>query len=185
MANWDEMVLVGRIARPHGLRGQVVVNPETDFVEDRFKTGAVFCTRSARGEEQLTVTAARVQNGRPVIAFDGFSSVEDVERLAGLELRVPEEELQPLAEGMYYHHQLIGCAVETLAGERVGNVVRVNGGAAGSVLEVDGPRGEVLIPLVVEICVAIDVEAKRIRIDPPDGLMDVNRRDHGDRRGHL
>jgi 16S rRNA processing protein RimM len=171
---WDDMVLVGRVARPHGLRGQVIVSPETDFVEDRFRTGAVLWTRSSRGDEPLTVTSSRVQNGRPVIALEGFSSIEDVERLAGLELRIAEEDLQPLATGMYYHHQLIGCAVETVAGERVGNVVRVNGGAAGSVLEVDGPRGEVLIPLAVEICVEIDVESKRIRIDPPDGLLDVN-----------
>jgi 16S rRNA processing protein RimM len=175
MADWDDMVLVGRVARPHGLRGQVIVNPETDFVEERFRNGAVFRTRSARGDEQLTVTSARVQNGRPVIGFDGFSSIEDVERLAGLELRVPEEELQPLDVGVYYHHQLIGCAVETVTGERIGDVVRVNGGAGGSVLEVEGPRGEVLIPLAVEICVEIDVERKRIRIAPPDGLLDVNR----------
>ena len=128
------MVLVGRVARPHGLRGQVVINPETDFVEERFKVGATFWTRSARGDEQLTVTSARVQNGRPVVGFEGFSSIEDVERLAGLDLRVPEEELQPLDAGVYYHHQLIGCVVETVAGERVGDVVRVEGGAAGSLL---------------------------------------------------
>jgi 16S rRNA processing protein RimM len=169
------MVLVGRIARPHGLRGQVFVNPETDFVEDRFRVGATFWTRSARGDEQLTVTSARVQNGRPVVGFEGFSSIEEVERLAGLDLRVPEDDLQQLDAGVYYHHQLIGCAVETIAGERVGEVVRVNGGSAGSLLEVDGPRGQVLIPLAVEICVEIDVETKRIRIDPPEGLLDVNR----------
>jgi 16S rRNA processing protein RimM len=168
------MVLVGRVAKPHGIRGQVIVNPETDFVDERFKVGATFWTRSARGDEQLTVTSARVQNGRPVIGFDGFSSIEDVERLAGLDLRVPEEDLQPLEAGVYYHHQLVGCAVETITGESVGSVVAVNGGAAGSVLEVDGPRGQVLIPLAVEICVEIDVEAKRIRIDPPEGLLDVN-----------
>jgi 16S rRNA processing protein RimM len=174
--NWDQLVLVGRIARPHGIRGQVIVNPETDFVDERFRVGATFWTRSARGDEQLTVTSARVQNGRPVVAFEGFSSIEDVERLAGLDLRVPEEELLPLDAGVYYHHQLIGCVVETVGGERVGDVVRVEGGAAGSLLEVEGPRGEVLIPLVTEICVEIDVENKRIRIDPPEGLLDVNRR---------
>ena len=169
------MVLVGRVARPHGIRGQVIVNPETDFVEDRFRAGATFWTRSVRGDEQLRVTSVRVQNGRPVIAFEGFSSIEDVERLAGLDLRVPEEDLQPLEAGMYYHHQLIGCVVETVDGERVGDVVKVDGGAAGSVLEVEGPRGLVLIPLAVEICVEIDVERKRIRIAPPEGLLDVNR----------
>jgi len=175
------MVLVGRVARPHGLRGQVVINPETDFVDERFKVGAKLWTRSGRGDEQLTVTSARVQNGRPVVAFEGFSSIEDVERLAGLDLRVQEEELQPLDAGVYYHHQLVGCMVETVAGERVGDVVRVEGGAAGSLLEVEGPRGEVLIPLVAEICVEVDVEHKRIRIAPPEGLLDVNR--GGARRG--
>jgi len=169
------MVLVGRVARPHGIRGQVIVNPDTDFVEDRFRVGAQYWTRSARGDEQLTVTSARVQNGRPVVGFEGFSSIEDVERLAGLELRVPEDDLQPLEAGMYYHHQLIGCAVETVGGDRVGDVVRVDGGAAGSLLVVNGGRGEVLVPLASGICVEIDVEAKRIRIDPPDGLLDVNR----------
>ena len=179
--NWDDLVLVGRIARPHGLRGQVVVNPETDFVEDRFRVGATFWTRSARGDEQLTVTSSRVQNGRPIVGFEGFLSIEEVERLAGLDLRVPEEELRTLEPGMFYHHQLIGCAVDTVAGERVGDVVRVQGGAAGSLLEVEGPRGQVLIPMAAEICVEIDVGTKRIRIDPPEGLLDVNR--GGARRG--
>ena len=168
------MVLVGRIARPHGIRGQVIVNPETDFVEDRFRVGAQFWTRSPRGEEQLTVTSARVQNGRPVIGFEGFSSIDDVERLAGLDLRVPEEDLQPLGAGMYYHHQLIGCAVETVAGERVGNVVKVDGGAAGSLLVVGGPHGEILIPLATAVCVEVDIEGRRIRIDPPEGLLELN-----------
>jgi 16S rRNA processing protein RimM len=171
---WDQMVLVGRIARPHGIRGQVIVNPETDFVEDRFKVGARFWTRSTRGDEQLTVTSARVQNGRPVVGFDGFSSIDEVERLAGLDLRVPEEELQPLEAGTYYHHQLIGCAVETVSGERVGDVVRVDGGATGSLLVVSGSRGEILIPLAIAVCVEIDVGAHRIRIDPPDGLLELN-----------
>jgi 16S rRNA processing protein RimM len=168
------MVLVGRIARPHGIRGQVIVNPETDFVEDRFKVGAKLWTRSPRGDEQLTIAAARVQNGRPVIGFEGFSSIEDVERLAGLDLRVPEGELRPLESGMYYHHQLIGCAVETVGGEPVGDVVRVEGGAAGSLLVVKGSRGEILIPLAIAVCVEIDVGAHRIRIDPPDGLIELN-----------
>ena len=91
------MVLVGRIARPHGIRGHVIVTPETDFVEDRFRAGATFWTRSDRGNEVLTVTSARLQNGRPVIGFEGFETIEDVERLAGLDFRVPEDSLLPLA----------------------------------------------------------------------------------------
>jgi len=70
MADWDDMVLVGRIARPHGLRGQVIVNPDTDFVEERFVAGATLWTRSSGGEEALVVASMRVQNGRPVVAFE-------------------------------------------------------------------------------------------------------------------
>ena len=170
------MVLVGRIARPHGIRGQVVVNPETDFVEDRFVPGATMWTRSAHGEEALTISAARVQNGRPVVGFDGFSRIEDVERLAGLELRVPEESLQSLGAGVYYQHQLVGCSVKTRRGDRVGDVVRVDGGAGGSLLVVKGERGEVLVPFAQHICVEIDVASRQIVVDPPEGLLELNER---------
>ncbi len=171
---WDDMVLVGRIARPHGIRGQVIVNPETDFVEDRFVPGATMWTRSAHGEETLTISAARVQNGRPVVGFDGFSSIDDVERLAGLELRVPEDSLQPLGAGAYYQHQLVGCRVKTVRGDQVGEVVRVDGGAGGSLLAVKSERGEVLVPFAEHICVEIDVASRRIVVDPPEGLLELN-----------
>jgi 16S rRNA processing protein RimM len=171
---WEDMVLVGRIARPHGLRGEVAVNPETDFVDDRFHTGATVWCRTARGIEALIVVTMRVHKGRPIVGFDGCAKIEDVERLVGAELRVPEASLRPLDEGSYYLHDLVGCMVETIDQRPVGTVVRVDGGARGSHLAVAGARGEVLIPLAQEICVEIDVRAKRIRIDPPEGLLDVN-----------
>ena len=168
------MVLVGRIARPHGLRGQVAVNPETDFVEARFVTGATMWTRSDRGDETLTISSARVQSGRPIVGFEGFASIDDVERLAGLELRVPEESLRSLGEGVFYQHQLVGCIVTTGSGERIGEVIRVDGGAGGSVLVVNGARGEVLVPFAQHICVEVDIASRRIVIDPPDGLLELN-----------
>jgi 16S rRNA processing protein RimM len=168
------MVTVGRVARPHGLRGDVVINPETDFVAERFAAGATVWTKSERGEEALTIAAARVHGGRAIVGFEGFTRVEDVERLSGLELRVPEAALQPLAPHTYYQHQLVGCVVETVSGETVGTVARVDGGVGTSVLAVEGDRGEVLVPLTQAICVEIDVGGKRIRIDPPEGLLELN-----------
>jgi 16S rRNA processing protein RimM len=173
---WDDMAVVGRIARPHGLRGQVVINPETDFVEERFARGATVWTRSTAGEERLTVASLRVQKGRPIVGFERFTRVEDVERLAGLELRVPEATLQPLQPGSYYEHQLVGCTVETLAGDLVGRVAAVEGGAGATRLVTDGERGEILVPLAVDICVDIDVANKKIRINPPEGLLQLNER---------
>src|SRR5918992_3214274 len=101
VASWDEMVTVGRIARPHGLNGQVIVNPETDFVEERFTVGSTLVARGAKGEETLTISSFRVQGGRPIVGFEGFARIEDVERLSGLELRIPEERLQPLEAGSF------------------------------------------------------------------------------------
>ena len=174
--DWDDLVLVGRIARPHGLKGHVVVNPETDFAQERFATGAALWTRAAHGDEQLVIKESRLQGARPVIQFAGFDRIEDAERLSGQELRVPEESLQPLTEGTYYQHQLIGCVVETAGGERIGEVARVDGGTAGSLLAIDGPKGEILIPLAVDICTSVDVAAKRITVQPPEGLLELNER---------
>jgi 16S rRNA processing protein RimM len=174
MAEWDDMVLVGHVARAHGLNGQVIVNPETDFIDERFRVGATLWTRGESGDEALTVTSFRLQGGRPVIGFDGLTRIEDAERLAGQQLRVPEEALQPLEPGTYYHHQLVGCRVETVEGAAVGAVQRVEGGTGGSLLVVDGNSGEILVPLVADICVDVDVAAKRIRIAPPEGLLDLN-----------
>ena len=174
------MALVGRIARPHGLKGQVVINPETDFVEERFAAGSTVWAKSAAGEEQLTVASMRVQSGRPIVGFEGFDRIEDVQRLAGLELRVPEDSLQPLQPGSFYEHQLVGCAVETTDGASVGEVVKVEGGAGASRIVMNGPRGEIQVPLAFDICVDIDVANRRIRIRPPEGLLELNEV----RRGH-
>jgi 16S rRNA processing protein RimM len=176
---WDDWAVVGRIARPHGLKGQVAINPETDFIEERFAAGAIVWMKADGGEQELTVASMRVQNGRPIVGFVGFDRIEDVERLAGQELRVPEDALQPLQAGTYYEHQLVGCAVETTGGGRVGEVAKVEGGAGGSRLVIDGPRGEILIPLAVDICVDIDVANKRIRIEAPDGLLELNETKRG------
>src|SRR2546423_5590210 len=104
MNEWDAMALVGRIARAHGIKGQVIVNPDTDFPEERFRAGATMFT--TRGP--VTLTTARLQNGRPVIGIEGVETMSDAETLAGLELRVPVEELAPLPAGTFYHHELIG-----------------------------------------------------------------------------
>ena len=164
------MAVVGRIARAHGLKGQVIVNLETDFPEARFRPGATLFT--AGGAVKLTTV--RFQNGRPVIGIEGIETVNDAEALAGLELRVPVEELAALPVGTFYHHDLVGCAVVTGGGQQVGTVEGVEGTLGGSRLVVAGAKGEILIPLAADICRTIDVAGKRIVIEPPDGLLDLN-----------
>jgi 16S rRNA processing protein RimM len=172
--DWDEMVVVGRVARPHGLRGEVIVNSSTDFPDERFRAGATVVARPRGGEpEVVEITAVKFHSGRPILRMAGFESIEDAERLAGAELRVPADDLGTLPEGVYYHHQLVGCEVVTDAGDSVGRVTAVEGDGGASRLVVRGRRGEVLIPLAREIC-SVDVGAQRIVVTPPDGLLELN-----------
>src|SRR5688572_28938893 len=161
-AHWDDMVLVGRIARAHGNRGQVIVDPATDFPGERFKSGSVLHTCRGGTTESMTVENVRFHRGRPIIGFAGIDTMDAAEALAGTELRVSIDALQPLPAGTYYHHDLIGCAVETPGGERIGEVRGVEGDGASSRLIVQGSNGHVLIPMVEGICVEIDVAGRKI-----------------------
>ncbi len=173
-AKWEEMAVVGRIARAHGIRGQVIVNLETDFPEERFQPGGELFIERNGAVKTLRLSTVRFQNGRPVIGIDGVDTVNDAEVFAGQELRVPLEWLAPLPAGTFYRHDLIGCRVETASGEAVGVVQDVEGTVIGSRLVVRGERGEILIPLVSEICTVIDPAAKRIVVVPPEGLLELN-----------
>jgi 16S rRNA processing protein RimM len=173
-AQWDDMVLVGRIARAHGNRGQVIVDPATDFLEERFKAGSVLYIRRGDATEPMTVEDVRFHRGRPIIGLAGIDTMSAAEALAGTELRIGVDALQPLPAGSYYHHDLAGCLVETPHGERIGRVRGVEGDGAGSRLVVEGASGDVLIPIVEGICVAIDVAGRKIVVAPPEGLLDLN-----------
>jgi 16S rRNA processing protein RimM len=168
------MALVGRVARAHGIRGQVIVNAETDFPDARFQPGTELFVERAGRVEALTVTTVRFQNGRPVIGLAGIETMNDAETFAGCELRVPIDRLEALPAGTYYRHDLIGCRVETAAGAVVGIVGDVEGTFEGSRLVVKGARGDILIPLAAHICTTVDAGAKRIVIDPPEGLLELN-----------
>jgi 16S rRNA processing protein RimM len=171
----EGLVLVGVVARTHGLRGQVVVNPETDFASERFATGAAVLAAIDGKLQPLTVSSVRFHQGRPIVGFDGVSSIEAAGRLAGEPLWIREGDRPKLEVGRYYHSELVGCRVETREGVEVGRVARVQSGAGVPLLGVGtGPR-EVLIPLAESICLEIDAEGKRIVIDPPEGLLELNR----------
>jgi len=173
---WNECALVGRVARAHGNRGYVIVNPDTDFVEDRFRVGAELLANRGGRIDRMRVTAMRIHLGRPIVAFDGVETMNDAEAMAGVELRVPVAELAPLPGGMFYRHDLVGCRVETTGGQAVGDVTSVEGERGSSRLVVASPGGDILIPLADAICVVIDIAARRIVVDPPDGLLELNRR---------
>jgi 16S rRNA processing protein RimM len=168
------MVRVGLVARTHGHRGHVILNADTDFPEERFAPGSGLYTWRDDRLQALTVTALRMHHGRPIVAFEGIETMTDAEQLAGLELRIPESALMPLPEGRYYEHDLVGCMLVTTGGRELGPVRAVEGGAGVTRLIVGSGRGEIQVPLIESICPVIDVAGKRIVVDPPEGLLDVN-----------
>ena len=166
------MVLVGRIARPHGLRGEVLIQPETDFPEVRFAEGASLYARRGDTVVALVVDRSRAHVGRPLIGFRGFGSLDEVETLGRSELRIPESALAPLPEGEYYWYQYIGAPVRTESGDAVGEVVRVEPTGGSGVLIVQRGDEEVQIPLTPAMCPVLRPDLIVVR--PPEGLLELN-----------
>jgi 16S rRNA processing protein RimM len=172
--SWEDMALVGRIARAHGNRGQVVVDPETDFPEERFQPGAVLQIRRGNETRAVTVEQVRFHRGRPIVSLAGIGTMDEAEALAGSELRIDVDALHPLPTGAFYHHDLVGCMVETSSGESIGEVTGIEGDTWASRLIVQGKNGEILIPMAEGICVNIEVARRKIIVEPPAGLLDLN-----------
>ena len=168
------MVTVGRIARAHGNRGRVIVDPDTDFAVERFRPGNALHVRRGGRLVTLLIRDVRFHRQRPILGLEGVETMSDAEALAAAELRIPEETLEPLPAGSYYHHELIGCRVETLSGAIVGTVQAVEGNAGVNRLVVNDGAGEQQVPLVAPICVKVDPAARLITIDPPQGLLGLN-----------
>ena len=181
--DWSAMVTVGRIVRPHGRRGDVVVESETDFADERFTVGETLHWMRDAVIRPIRIRSSRPYDGRWVVGFEGVESIDEAEAVRGLELRIPADALRSLAPGWYYTHDLVGCRVETAGGERIGEVTGVQFGSGAPLLVVAGPGGEVLVPLAEHICRSIDVAGRRVEIDPPPGLLELNRRSAGVKEG--
>jgi len=171
-----DLLLVGRVARAHGNKGQVIVNPATDFPGERFAEGNVLVVEQGGTSVMRAIRSVRFQQGRPIVALEGVETMNDAEALAGAELKMPASALAPLPANTYYRHDLVGCEVTDTAGRIIGRVTDVEGSLEQSRLVVESTRGEVLIPMVDRICVKVDPEAKAIVVDPPDGLLAANER---------
>jgi 16S rRNA processing protein RimM len=168
---WEDMVLVGRIVRPHGLRGEVVLASDTDFPELRFAEGATLYARKGDTVISIEIDRSRAHGGKPLVGFRGLDRIEDVESL-GRELKIPESALAPLPDGEYYWYQYVGAPVQTEAGETVGTVVRVEPNGGSGMLVVQRGQEEVQIPLTPAMCPVLRPDLIVVR--PPEGLLDLN-----------
>jgi 16S rRNA processing protein RimM len=162
-----ERLVVGRIAKAHGINGEVSIDVISD-APDRFAVGA----RIFAGDRSLTVATARAHQGRLLVRFDGVAGRDGAEALRGTELTIPAEEAHELEDDWsFYPHQLVGFAVTDEKGETLGTMTRVDE-SPGADLWVVGARGrEVLVPAVRDIVVAVHLDERTIVLRPPDGLF--------------
>jgi len=166
-------VVVGRVGRPHGTRGEVTVEVRTDDPAGRLGPGATVRTDPAAAGP-LTVADGRVHGGRLLLRFDGYADRTAVERLRGVLLLADVDPDDRLADpDEFYDHQLVGLAVRTVAGEQVGLVhemLHLPGQDLLAVRRDDG--GEVLVPFVAELVPTVDLDAAVVVVDPPPGLLE-------------
>ena len=170
----DELVAVAKAVRTRGLRGEIVADLLTDFPE-RFEGLEELIAVAPDGKRlPLALEDHWLQGQRVILKFAGYDSIEASTALVGYEFAVPEQERVELDEDEFYDWELIGCRVETTAGEKLGVVREVLKTGAVSVLliEKEATGREHLIPLAETICVEIDIENKLIRVDPPEGLLE-------------
>ena len=168
-------LVVGRISRPHGLRGELAVEVRTDDPELRLAQGAVLATDPGTAGP-LTVLRTRWHSGRLLVTFDGIQDRNGADDLRGVLLLVDAEQLEDIADpDEFRDHQLIGLAVVTTDGEQVGDVTDVlHHGQDLLVVAGSGKRAgtEIMIPFVSAIVPEVDVAGGVVRIDPPPGLLD-------------
>jgi 16S rRNA processing protein RimM len=195
-------VTVARILRPHGRRGEVACEILSDFPQ-RFKNLKTVELVGVRGEgrdagpdrtpevvaenvpRRVTVRScwlSQSRGGQAIFLFEGCHSINDAEKLVGLQVQIPLSERVALPAGSYYITDLAGCEVRESSigsplgepGAIIGRVsdVQMTGGTP--ILVVDSPQGEVLIPLAQEICVRVDTAAREIKVVLPEGLLDLN-----------
>jgi 16S rRNA processing protein RimM len=173
----EDYLVVGRIGKPHGLKGEVSVEPRTDEPDRRFAPGArLHAERSRPGAEAgatLTVHGTRWHSGRLLVTFEEIADRTAAEDARGTVLVVPvDPDERPEDPEEFYDHQLVGLAVETTAGERVGELVEVVHGAAQDLLVVRATDDrEVLVPFVAALVPEVDLAGGRVVVDDRPGLF--------------
>jgi 16S rRNA processing protein RimM len=165
-------LLVGRIGRAHGIRGDVLIDVRTDSPDERFAVGSALRT-DPPGVGPLVVEAAKWHSGRLVVHLGGVEDRSSAEALRGTRIVVDSAAIPaPDDPDEFLDHQLIGLAAITVTGQPVGIVATVVHGPGGDLLVVDrADGGEALVPFVREIVPEVDLPGGRLLVDPPDGLL--------------
>jgi 16S rRNA processing protein RimM len=170
----EEFVSIARVVRPQGRRGEVVAEPLTN-VRAQFSASTELHARNSKGDRRrLELEAHWFHKDRVVLKFRGVDSITQAEELRGCDLDVPRRELLTLEAGSYYVDQLVGCSLFD-RGKQIGVVSGIQFGAGEAPLLVVAADGkELLIPFAQEFVVAADIAARRIEMNLPERLLELD-----------
>jgi 16S rRNA processing protein RimM len=168
----EDRVVIGQIVKPHGLKGEVVVEVLTDFPE-RFSEGLrVRLSGGAHEAREVRIAAVRSHQGRLLLTFEGISDVSMAETLRTAELSVSARDVAPRPEGFVYHWEIEGALAVDAAGTELGRVTDLVDAAGRPLLVLQTARGARDVPFARPIVVSVDVAKRRVVLDPPPGLLD-------------
>ena len=176
MSDTARRLIVGRLRKPHGLKGDCAVFPLTDDPETVFTPGRTVSVVNLAGElvgDPLVISRSRRFHREWLLAFRSRERREDVEGLTGTFLSLPAEELAPPEGDEVYLDELPGFSVQHVDGTPLGLVTAWYEMPAGLMLEVQGPKREFLLPYRKELVRVVDRERRRLVVDPPEGLIEL------------
>jgi 16S rRNA processing protein RimM len=162
---------VGRVVKPHGLKGKIKVDYFGEAV-NRFPYQKVFIKDHSGRPEPFDVLEVTSQPPRLILRLKGIDKIEGAERLIGREILVRREDLPEIEEGEYYWFEVLGMAVETENGRRIGTVKKIFPTGANDVYIVEGKRGEIFLPAIGEVIQSIDRQKRVIRVIRKEGLWE-------------
>ncbi len=167
-------ITIARIVKTRGNKGEVLVEPLTDF-PDRFDSlEEVWLESENNRAEKFRLDFTWEHKGRRILKFAGIDTIDSAEKLVGHLVQVPCRQAVQLPRGTYFDHDLIGCSVVDSQGKKLGiveDILRISGN---NQLVVKGFGKEFLVPAVATICKEISIDKKRILVDLPEGLMDLD-----------
>ncbi|MEC3795195.1 ribosome maturation factor RimM [Bacillus velezensis] len=166
---------VGKIVNTHGIKGEVRVISKTDFAEERYKPGNTLYLFAEGAAEpiKVTVSAHRLHKQFHLLQFKEMPSLNEVEHLRNMMIKVPEEDLGELEEDEFYFHEIIGCEVVSEDGELIGTVKEILTPGANDVWVVARKgKKDALIPYIASVVKDININEKKIKIHVMEGLID-------------
>lgn len=162
---------VGKIVNTHGVRGEVRVLATTDFIAERFAAGNTLYLQEKDTQLALEIEKVRQHKGFILVKFVGYDNINDVQKFRDHELMVSADDQQPLEDGQYYYHQIIGLTVKTVDGRELGTIKEILSPGANDVWVVARPKQkDLLLPVIDDVVKNVDLDDGLVEVELLEGL---------------